>query len=126
MIRTKNISGRESCAYCRETGFVVAEGPDENGYDCAYAPCPFCEAGYREEFPEVNANEKHRIRTPWHPESGYWQGKPTAHLVPERKGPEYHLSREEQKEHLRAMGKVLGWALRSVDEEIEPRKATPA
>lgn len=112
MIRTKNLSEHATCAYCRETGYVVNEGPDGKGYDCIVAPCPFCEAGAREEFPTVDANDRSKIRPPWDPIKGYWQGRSLAHLDPERKGAEITLSAEEQKQHLAAMGRTLGWLQR--------------
>ncbi len=38
------------------------------------APCPFCEAGFREEFPIPKADNKRPTTPPWGPE-GFWRGR---------------------------------------------------
>lgn len=120
MIRTKNLTERAACNYCRETGYVIAEGP-AGDYDCAYAPCPFCEIGYREEFPDLTEKKAHKIRPPWDPEKGYWQGRSISYLEPECRGSSYSLPPAEQRAQLRAMGEKLGWIVQDVDSQIEPR-----
>ncbi len=62
-VTTKPERSKVMCQYCGDDGQVVVEGP-MGGYDEAYGPCPFCEAGLRFEY----ANP-----TVW--QQGFWQGR---------------------------------------------------
>ena len=79
----------ERCDFCADGGYVQAgssfsrwlrpDGTVDAVEYLEYAPCPYCLAGYREEFPVPGTNNKQPTRTPWG-EDGYWQGRDTADL----------------------------------------------
>jgi hypothetical protein len=113
-----NRTAKETCDYCLDTGYVVVEGPDDDGYDEALGPCPFCEVGQKQESPDLS--ERTAIRPPWG-SGGYWRGRDTSFLVPQRKQ-HFALSPEDQRMYLRAALRELGMMelVKDLNEEIEP------
>lgn len=97
-MRTRNLTSKDLCRYCRNSGWVVAQTRTERVVEfrnasgrrvsCAAqaatseqvgtyeveetAPCPLCEQGYANEFPE-----KDDAGREWFPfgRDGYWQGR---------------------------------------------------
>lgn len=91
--RNKNVTGNHPCRWCEDTGYVVVGSrveksawvmsrkrlnandaiPHEGTFE-EYAPCPYCEAGFREEFPVPKADNKRPTKPPWG-EEGFWRGR---------------------------------------------------
>lgn len=106
--RTKNISRKEPCRYCDDTGYVVAQtridtwarpvkGTKEIKTTSAeveeMGPCPFCERGFFEEFGDPEHQQKAPpVKPPWG-EEGFWKGRDVSDLRPREVG--RVLSREE-------------------------------
>ncbi len=99
--RITNVTGSAFCRWCGGDGYVhvssrpfksawnmTREKPNSGGsmpYEGAsyaeHAPCPFCEAGFREEFPVPKSTNKHPTKPPWG-EDGYWKGREPVDLKP--------------------------------------------
>ena len=105
MMRTRNVSERETCDWCFDEGLVtVGTRPEGNGHLDMYGPCPYCEIGLKIEFPEKSR------RPPWGPE-GYWQGRDPGLTKPKPEGKP--LSKQENA--LRAKLLLMRWAGADVD-----------
>src|SRR5262249_1419389 len=97
--RSRNISARERCRYCLDTGYVTVQTRSEpwkrqilvDGRKVwketvaeieDVGPCPMCERGFAEEFPDLSRCTKAApIRPPWG-EEGFWKGRPPIELQP--------------------------------------------
>lgn len=94
--RTRNITRKEQCRFCDDTGFVVVQTRPEEWIQHVTArgrsvkvrrsweieehgPCPFCERGYAEEH--GHDGKPDHAKPPWH-RTGFWQGRDTADLRP--------------------------------------------
>ena len=118
--RTKNVgAGAEFCRWCGNDGYVTVNvrpaeratirpnRDPEGGYD-EVAPCPYCQAGYREEFPVPKTGNAHPTKTPWGAD-GYWRGAETATLQPLYAKGFHPLTKEENRQRWRdELGPVIG------------------
>jgi hypothetical protein len=78
--RTRNVSAKERCRYCLDTGYVVVQTRAERWEEMG--PCPMCERGFAEEFPDYSRCTKAApVRTPWG-DDGFWKGRPPVDLQP--------------------------------------------
>lgn len=72
--RIRNISANQRCHWCIDGLAEIGTRPEGHGHAPMYAPCPYCEAGARLEFPT-----KAKARWP----NGYWQGRdPAGEITP--------------------------------------------
>jgi hypothetical protein len=88
-VRTRNVTAREYCGWCSGNGYVVYALREERyifrrgdrvveklARFEEYAPCPYCERGFGEEFPDPTKQEKASpCKAPWDGENGFWQGR---------------------------------------------------
>src|SRR5207247_170349 len=98
-VRTKNMSARETCDWCDETGFVIASIRQERSARLVdgeiieqvveheeMGPCPHCERGFAVEFPNAKRFEGSGrpagIEPPWDREEGFWKGRSTGDIRP--------------------------------------------
>jgi hypothetical protein len=85
--RTQNVSARERCRYCLDTGYVVVQTRTAvwrktSGEFEEVGPCPMCERGFGEEFPDYSRCTKTPpVRSPWG-EGGFWKGRSPVELQP--------------------------------------------
>jgi hypothetical protein len=124
--RTRNVTLsktlRETCQRCDDTGYVVVQTrpaepyvlggnrvePAEGACYDEMGPCPFCEKGAAEEFPDESKQNKAKpITSPWDAGEGFWQGRaPTD--IPSR-GSNEPLPLEENKRRLAELQERMGW-----------------
>lgn len=121
--RTKNVDGHDDCRWCASDGYVTVairpaagspvrpECKPRTGYG-AYdemAPCPFCQAGYREEFPVPRPGNPRPTKPPWG-DDGYWRGRDVGEVVtPLYPAGSKPLSKDENRRRWRDdLGSVLG------------------
>lgn len=117
--RTKNVSEHEFCRWCGDSAWVVARlrpavsgywskkrGIQANGWYEELAPCPYCESGYREEFPEPSSKNPHPSKPPWD-SRGYWRDVDEIELEPVFPSGFKPLSAEENARRMRdLMGRM--------------------
>ena len=111
LMKTANITGRETCGWCFDDGLVVVgTRPEGEGNVEMYGPCPHCEQGAKIEFPA-------KKRPAWGPD-GYWQGRTPDLVKPKRDSAP--LSKQENA--LRAKLLLMRWAGADVDpcEGLDP------
>lgn len=109
--RTKNVGAKDFCRWCANDGYVVvalrAAEPMAPLPQCKpvgeyeeMAPCPYCQAGYREEFPTPASDNSKPVTAPWGPD-GFWRGQDLVDLVPLYPSGGVLLSREENRQKWR-------------------------
>jgi hypothetical protein len=111
---TQNISGRERCRYCLDTGYVTVQmrsDPWTRGVAVKgqkdrelkttvgeyeeLGPCPMCERGFGEEFPDYSRCAKTPpVRSPWG-EEGFWKGRAPVDLQPMESADRHPVPREQ-------------------------------
>ena len=119
--RIKNRTGKERCRWCAGNGYVVVqtrkpdrvrvagtriqgEASTESFHD-EMGPCPFCESGFAEEFPDTSKDTS--IRPPWG-EEGFWKGRQPVELVPLEAADARPLPPAVQRERLRELLETTG------------------
>ena len=124
--RTRNRSGAEHCRFCDDTSYVVVavryalkhgNGEERVGPFEEVGPCPFCELGFAEEFPDLSKRKEQSRPTepPWG-DAGFWQGRPTTEIRPLYEGPRRFLSHEENARRMRLLAAKVGAVAKPVDE----------
>ncbi len=89
--RTQNVTPakekRERCRYCLDNGYIHVETDRTQSYAYErYGPCPYCERGMYEEFPDTSARQRSEkncvpIASPYGPD-GFWKGRDLPHIEP--------------------------------------------
>lgn len=98
--RNQNVTGRQECRWCGDIGYVTVytrivksawvmsrtrpngDGTlPHDGIQEEAGPCPYCEAGFREEFPVPKDGNRHPTKPPWG-EDGFWQGRDVVDIDP--------------------------------------------
>jgi hypothetical protein len=131
--RHKNVTGEETCRWCADTGYVVVllrpakaslwaqqRGIQPSGFYEELAPCPYCEAGFREEFPQPGAKNKHPTSSPWR-KDGYWARQSAEFDAPEPQAmygrPFEPLPAEENKRRMLELAEQISAIGRPMEEE---------
>lgn len=129
--RKRNVTGPAECQFCADTGYATvqtrtvmsawalarkppnADGsmPHEGVFE-EVAPCPFCEAGFREEFPVPRADNKRATSPPWR--DGYWQGREPVEI--EAVGSGSPLSQAENARRMRELAERMAQVTRPMPE----------
>lgn len=145
--RSKNVTGSATCRWCGDDGYVVAfmrplgqswselsarlgnpnsvpRGskknphwlPEEQFFE-EMAPCPYCEAGYREEFPVPKSSNAHPTSPPWGPD-GFWAPRDYVEIQPLYPKGFHPLSRDENSRRWRELrANIAGSITKDFSEE---------
>jgi hypothetical protein len=136
--RSKNVTRHDFCSWCADTGYVVANRRpavasawmkkrelQADGWYEEVAPCPYCEAGYREEFPEPAPSNKYPSKTLWGPD-GYWRGIESADLDPLYRPRSAPLSRQENRGRWAELAVKVGFIAKPLDVPLSEREEKAA
>jgi hypothetical protein len=79
-----------------------------------YAPCPFCERGLAEEFPDLSrATKSEPISSPWG-EHGYWQGREPVDIRLLNASDNRPLRKEENAQRLLELRERMGYIAKEI------------
>ncbi len=123
--RTQNVGDNSAfCRWCADTGYVTVslrpstqptpKRPKPVGYYEEMAPCPYCVAGYREEFPVPKQGNSRPTKPTWG-DDGYWRGQELGDFQPlYPQGTRVNMTREENLEQAAKILAVMPGVLRDM------------
>lgn len=136
--RVQNVTGHTRCHDCGDNGWVVVQlrpcgpamlhgkrrDPAEGAEIEEMGPCPYCEMGFHNEFPETS--ERTAIKPPWGPD-GFWKGRDFTQLTPHEPKDARPLPMTEQRRLLAELRAAVAEICKPVERaSAEPKEARPS